>query len=374
MVFEKLFEKFNNFYEKLFFNYGIFVAKYHAVVIIATLFLNIMLSVGIFNINIVKDADELFMVTNSEAKRNERLFKKLFKNTETVNKQFYMHQLLDMGTGAEINFRVREDPNKNILEKKYFDEILAIHQKILENVVADDNNETVRFEDVCTTRNNKCWIEGTDLLNGDGFFTFLKDNSLNLRKNMDLLEAQDEDIVYLGNNGMNFIALVLGTEFRFILDDNDVRVVGCDQTYGYARIFKIRYQIKFNAELKNKKGLLWEKEFLKYMKNMQTENLTFTFSVSKSLEEEIEANIGFDSKLTAITFFFITSFATIFMSIGSNMVTSPGIILPAAGIFSALFGVSSSIGLLSFLRYNACSLIFTIPFLVLGKWIFNSIV
>ena len=55
------------------------------------------------------------------------------------------------------------------------------------------------------------------------------------------------------------------------------------------------------------------------------------------------------------------------MSFGSNKITSPGMILPAAGIFSAVLGVSSSTGFLSFIGFPACSLIAPIPFLVMGE-------
>ena len=62
----------------------------------------------------------------------------------------------------------------------------------------------------------------------------------------------------------------------------------------------------------------------------------------------------------------IVIFATILMSLDSNMLAPPWIISPMAGILSAFFGVSSSFGLLSLLEYPACNLVGVIPFLVLG--------
>ena len=244
---------------------------------------------GVLKINLIKDAEELFMVTNSEAKQNEKFFKKIFHNTETVHKNFYLHQLLDLGTGAEINFRVRGDPNANILEKKYFDEILTIHQNIIENIVA---NETIRFEDVCATRgNNKCWIEGSDLLSCDAFFKFLKKSSLALRNNEtdSIIDPMLEDVVYMNEKGeMNFMAASFGKKFKFILNDDDPLVqIESNQTYAYACVFKIRYQMKYNIALKNKNVLLWEREFLKYIKNLKTTHVSFTFSTSGSLGKKI---------------------------------------------------------------------------------------
>ena len=54
------------------------------------------------------------------------------------------------------------------------------------------------------------------------------------------------------------------------------------------------------------------------------------------------------------------------MSVNTNCLTSPGMLLPMSGIFSALFGITSSFGLLSFIGYPGCNLIFVIPFLVIG--------
>ena len=183
------------------------------------------------------------------------------------------------------------------------------------------------------------------------------------------VDSSLEDNIYLSENGgMNFLAAVLGKDFKFILDDNDPLVnIESNQTYGYAHILKIRYQMKYKIVANNIKGILWEREFLKFVKTSLNSSLvSFTYATSKSLEDEIEANVGFDSKLVSMTFMFIMIFATIFMSIGSNSITSPGMMLPTAGIFSAFFGVSSSVGLLSLIGYPSCSLVAIIPFLVLG--------
>ena len=125
--------------------------------------------------------------------------------------------------------------------------------------------------------------------------------------------------------------------------------------------------MKYNLNMNNIKVKLWEQEFLRFIKNVNTTGVSFTYSTSRSLDEELEANMGFDSRLIATTFILIMIFATIFMPIGCDMVASPGLILPTAGIASAFFGIGSSFGGLSLLNYPACNLIFIIPLLVLGK-------
>jgi len=58
--------------------------------------------------------------------------------------------------------------------------------------------------------------------------------------------------------------------------------------------------------------------------------------------------------------------ATALMSVNATWITAPGFMLPTAGLVSALFGVTSAFGLLSWVGYDACNLIFVIPFLVFG--------
>ena len=87
---------------------------------------------------------------------------------------------------------------------------------------------------------------------------------------------------------MNFMAASFGKKFKFILNDDDPLVqIESNQTYAYACVFKIRYQMKYNIALKNKNVLLWEREFLKYIKNLKTTHVSFTFSTSGSLGKKI---------------------------------------------------------------------------------------
>lgn len=59
-------------------------------------------------------------------------------------------------------------------------------------------------------------------------------------------------------------------------------------------------------------------------------------------------------------------FACLLMTITSNCITSPGLLLPMMGITSAMFGVTSAFGLMALVGYDGCNLIFVIPFLVIG--------
>ena len=149
----------------------------------------------------------------------------------------------------------------------------------------------------------------------------------------------------------------------------------------------MRYNLKSETENIDKLVKLWELEFLKIMKKIldkkyKNENESFLknidnqclgnnllkidFSVSQSLDIEIEANAQLDTTLISCTFILIIFFAIALMSFNTTWITSPGILLPMAGIMSALFGMLSGFGFLAMIGYKGCSLIFVIPYLLIG--------
>ena len=60
------------------------------------------------------------------------------------------------------------------------------------------------------------------------------------------------------------------------------------------------------------------------------------------------------------------TFSIFLMSACLNMDTSPGLVLPFTGLLSAVFGITSALGLLSMIGYAGCGFIVMVPFLVLG--------
>ena len=138
----------------------------------------------------------------------------------------------------------------------------------------------------------------------------------------------------------------------------------------------MRYNLKSDYENSDEIVRRWEEEFLRVVKRLVLENasgksgllkhLRISYATSHSLDVEIENNIVLDTNLISATFGLIFIFSIIMMSFNTNCVTSPGVLLPISGIFSAMFAITSAFGLLSYLSYPGCNLIFVIPFLVIG--------
>lgn len=145
----------------------------------------------------------------------------------------------------------------------------------------------------------------------------------------------------------------------------------------YSNFLKLRYNLRADKVADDKMVELWELEYLKNAKLIESKfpelgcddssiGMRVSFAVSSSIDIELEANLELDTNLISLTFILIFIIATILMSVDTNWVTAPGMLLPSAGIYSALFGITSSYGLLSWFGYEACNLVFMIPFLVIG--------
>jgi hypothetical protein len=378
-MFEYLFEKFNNFYENIFFHYGLFISNYYKQTITISFIINILLTFGLLKLNLLTDSDELYSVINSQAKSDEKLLKNLFiKKDEFYEKKFYVHQLIDFGTWGEINFHVKDEIfDKNIVNETYFEEIKQINDLVINNITIGDG--TLKFHDLCAKRFKSCVIDGGDLLDNQ-FFNWLKSKVEDLKKNSNdqtvivnhgkvsksSLDYLTQDHIYARYPSFTDLKFSLGKNFKFItlVNNGSINSTGAP---AYATMLKLRYALKSNYENMDLKVKEWEIEFLNFIKTVELKHLTFTYSTSQSLEIEMLSNISFDVYLISTTFMLITLFATLLMSFKSDMVTSPGIVLPFMGILSATFACTSSIGLLSLLNYPACNLIFVIPSLVLGK-------
>lgn len=147
---------------------------------------------------------------------------------------------------------------------------------------------------------------------------------------------------------------------------------------GYSRFLKLRYNLQNSTLYTIEEVRMWEIEFLHKLEDImktddllscnkgQSKSMRISYSASDSINIEITKNVEFDTIMVSATFMLIMFVATLLMSLNTTCVTAPGILLPTAGIMSAMFGVSSAFGLLSFVGYPACNLVFVTPFLVFG--------
>ncbi|RNA30704.1 Patched domain-containing 3 [Brachionus plicatilis] len=317
--------------------------------------------------DMITKVDKLFFPIKSQAKQDERLVKSLFNKSKMLSEDFFLHQIADFGTWAEVNFQTCS--GENILSENYLQQIKKIHGSVLE--MAD-------LDQVCAKRNGQCLVDGADLLEPKFYEAFLLSSMIRKSSLHQWDQSYDRKnfrfYVNFGDSGtigFTDLSYNLGKHFRvnFQNESNDGKEAG------FARLVKLRYNLKDNADSAQSAVINWELQFLKLMKNLTNgpkecndKNGMFkiSYAASQSLDSEMTNNVSLDIGLVVGTFSLIIIFACLFMSLGTNLVTSPSYVLPFAGIAAAFFGISSSFGLCSYLNYPGCNLIFVIPFLVIG--------
>ena len=135
----------------------------------------------------ITDTDKLFMPSESLAREHEKIIKDLFNSTK-MSENFFLHQITDLGTWAEINFRpcstqLTNGESENILQEKYINEIIKVNDYLMKNTFLKINDTTkIGLEQVCAKRVGACLIDGLDLLTPDFYRKWLNESMYNKMK------------------------------------------------------------------------------------------------------------------------------------------------------------------------------------------------
>lgn len=130
--------------------------------------------------------------------------------------------------------------------------------------------------------------------------------------------------------------------------------------------------------LQNREALAWEKEFLTFMKNLNTttySGLDLSYYSQRSVEDEIKRQS--ESDIWTILISYMVMFAYISVTLGQvttgrELFVSSKIGLGLVGVTIVLASVFSSIGIMTFLGFNLTLIIMeVIPFLVLAVGVDN---
>lgn len=294
---------------------------------------------------------------------------------------FFLHQLADFGTWGELNFLTCLKPtgrSDNILQKKYMDKIKRFNDQLLEKAIINVNNRTISFESICAKLNGYCLIDGIGLLSPGFYETQLGDF---MRKKDLKIKERNELSTYRETNEFRFyIAGYIVTNLDYNLGKHFQVHTFAESQNGtepaYSRFLKLRYNLEANSGHTIEEVKLWELKFLQTIKDLISADpalncegnsaMRVSYAVSESLNIEMAKNVRLDTWLISATFMLIMFFATLLMSLNSDWVTAPGFILPFSGIMAAMFGMTSGFGLLSYIGFPGCQLIFVTPFLVFG--------
>ena len=106
----------------------------------------------------ITSTDTLFMPSGSIANQHEQTILKLY-NTTKMSENFFLHQITDMGTWAEVNFRpispnTAANSYENVLQEKYLKVIRKVNDYLIRSTFVPINNssEKIDFTYVCAKR------------------------------------------------------------------------------------------------------------------------------------------------------------------------------------------------------------------------------
>lgn len=112
--------------------------------------------IGLSRMTMITNTDTLFMPSDSIASKHEQIVLKLYNSTK-MSENFFLHQITDLGTWAEVNFRPVRSlrySDENVLQEKYLKAIRKVNDYLIKNsfVLLNDSSKKIGYDYVCAKR------------------------------------------------------------------------------------------------------------------------------------------------------------------------------------------------------------------------------
>ena len=228
----------------------------------------------------------------------------------------------------------------NILHKVYINYMMDL-DNLIRNVTVENS---YRYEDICSKFNGSC-----------------PDNSL-------------PEEIYLRNNISQKDRW--GSVYRSLYNHGSKHRLGDFYAYGdiySARAIMLNYYVSYNNIRKRRLTYKWLAKCTAVLATKKTSLFEITYYTTTSLGEELKEATYDVMVVFGITYFMIVTFCLIATTIFGNWVTSKPC-LAIAGVLSSTMAILSCFGLLSLCQAPFASQVAIVPYLVLGKIGFISII
>ncbi|XP_033726498.1 NPC intracellular cholesterol transporter 1-like isoform X1 [Pecten maximus] len=388
---EKMGEKMESFLQRSFQRWGTFCARHPIVVLIVGVILGGALCAGIPLLKVTTNPVELWSSKTSTARTQKEYFDSHFGpfyRTEQLiitrpNNNSYVNHKLPPPSIAYTNY-------SNLFDNAFLHQLLDLQLQI-SNITATYENRTIRLEDICfqplSPDNKGCTIqspleywqeshENLDAVVWETIYHFnIKANYLDHAEYCISAPATTWDTTGLNQSCLSvsgqpvFPWVVMGG-----FDDND---------YKSATAFVITFVVNnHHDESLNGPAEAWEKEFISFMKNFSSPNMTIAFTSERSIEDEI--NRESNSDILTILISYLIMFGYISLTLGQlnycyclgermdRLLVDSKILLGLAGVLIVLLSVGASIGFFSYCSVPATLIIAeVVPFLALAVGVDN---
>ncbi|CAF1079823.1 unnamed protein product [Didymodactylos carnosus] len=277
----------------------------------------------------ITDTNKLFIPIDSQAIRDHLKIKDLLPINYLDS--YYSHQDIDFGIFGDVLFRVYDQ--SMIARQVVQEEIYRIHE-LVQNVNITYNNLTLNYSHICAKRSQTCVVDG-DIYLQKTFWQRISDKSIYSYINNGL---------YIDDDGVPHMLSVIFGHNLIISNETDTM---------YSNVLRFRFNIRQGTDDEILIGRLWEQAFLEFFHHFKSTIVQCIYSVSTSIDQELNSNIILDTKLVTGTFVLMIIFATILLSWRGPLSTSPAF-LGGVGVLATCLGLISGFGFCSLIGIPMC--------------------
>ncbi|KAI8479825.1 Patched domain-containing protein 3 [Branchiostoma belcheri] len=320
---------------RLFAVYGGFLARHPLPFLVLPVLLACGLGAGMYFMESDSSVEGLYTPENGRGKTERALVEKHFPVNDSGD--FQASRLVTFGRSASVIVTSKE--NDNVLSLAVLSEVQTLYRNI-SVIEARLSRTKYTFADLCALWQSQCVVGGYQLLN----FTLGKDENTTI--------------------GYPWTNLPDGTRLFSGATLGGVTLESGSEDVSTAAAFKLTFYLRSEDSEDDKRSEEWEKAFLSYMDNFESNIIDVSRSSSQSLENEL-------AKLTvriiprfSITFTVLITFSILSCMMLDMVRTKPW--LGMLGVVSAGMAVVSSMGLCLYCGVRFTSVVASMPFLIVG--------
>nr|QWX95805.1 NPC intracellular cholesterol transporter-like protein [Strongyloides stercoralis] len=371
--------------ESISYQIGLIAARRPLMVFSFGFIVALICSSGLLMVRFTTDPVELWSYPHSKARQQKDFFDNNFGpfyRTEQVivypkNQLFFLH--------SNVTTEVDENYYGPAFEKEFLREAFKLQLSIMNLNVKIQNNKIISLNDICFKpmkgKDAKCAIMS--------IFNYFQ-NNINL---LDIEIENDydfytKDYLYhifnciknpytmVSSVGLSCLADFGGPIQPYVILGDFNFTNNYESSRGLVLTFLVKNNIK---EIDNINALEWEKGFIKFLKEYNSDTIHVSFMAERSIEDEIERESKSDAFTVLISYIFM--FLYVAFTLGQYQVSnnnllylfvSSKLLLGVAGVLIVALSVTASIGVYAFYGIPATMIILEVqPFLVLAVGVDN---
>ncbi|XP_038057176.1 patched domain-containing protein 3-like [Patiria miniata] len=323
-----------------FFNYGGFIARHPIPFLLVPPLLAGALGAGMMFLTTENSLENLYTPDNGQAKADRNTVDTLF-GEHGDNDTLVSHLSNICREGSVI---IRHKDGQNILTQAAIDDILDLHEQIM-NIRITLANQEYRFTDLCVKLDGVC-NENPILAAYDYNSSKVPSTTLTFPL---YTSPTVNTVTYFLGGGLGGVTFVTGSQ-------DDVLS---------AEAIRLSYFLRYEDSVEDQRSALWEEQFLEVAEAFTSSVITVTREVSSSIETELDDTSSGGLKDITVTFTIILITFSVCSCVMLDWVRSKPW-LASCGVLSAGLAVLSAFGLMSYIGVPYINVVGSSPILIVG--------